>query len=265
MYRTCLQADQPIPEIAHKSFSPSKSSDSTEQRPRPRPIVNPTLIHWIPPSAAELERFRKKHPNFGSNFYQEFCGSKPRPVTEAVTPPMTSRAHSGTLPDSSPSTPIPHSSVTSPTGTAHHGDKAMAFSLSAMESTDEVSSSEISGAIGKDAKRLVSKPQELDADRAAEFKEHTTQGRKAARGDAECIIAKESEDEDPQQGSPVYERHGPSQEKAPDVRDANGDLAKPKQETSRPRTQAAWVTEAVAACQTNKKLDDYVSIAQDQD
>lgn len=116
------------------------------------------------------------------------------------------------------------------------------------------------------------------------FVEETARARQASREYNEAAMLEETGVEGLQNGSPVTQDPIVSQERGPDTREIGEDMTEPKpevespkkqialderktehsnaeeetsvmkQEARSPRTQAVWVTEAVAACQANKKV-----------
>jgi hypothetical protein len=121
--------------------------------------------------------------------------------------------------------------------------------------------------------------------RAAEFESEAASARQASREATEATLNKDSDVEDLQHKSPGHlkEQIAPqerdpnaqdpsedmaeatseatplrdqtvAQEHRPEAQDEGEDMAESKPEVTPLRLQAAWVTEAVAACQANKKV-----------
>lgn len=192
--------------------------------------------------------------------------SMTEPRTVERTPPLSasiSRAQYSTSPTSppfSPLTPVSLSPDSSPTEMACDENEPI---IDIDLAVSEVSLSEMPAAID-------------------EFEKHTSQARDLSRKEKEVEIAsgKDSGIEDLQLNTPgpeiqaatqerdpteegMAESKGEatpsrvqivSQERLPEAQNEGEDPAEPEQEITPTRQQAAWVTEAVAACQANKKV-----------
>lgn len=118
---------------------------------------------------------------------------------------------------------------------------------------------------------------EMSQERTAEFEEYTAQAREASRKDSgtehlqhnspglqKKHIAPQERDlniKDPREGTTEPQREATplqaqlvSQEQRPGAQSTEEDTMGPQREVTPPRKQAVWVTEAVAACQANKKV-----------
>lgn len=119
---------------------------------------------------------------------------------------------------------------------------------------------------------------EPEHDRTLEFEEHTTQARESSRKDVETAedsgieglqptpgpriqTASQERDQNPREdmigstGEATSSRDQTvSQERQSEAQDAGGGLTESKPKAMPSRAQVAWVTEAVAAVQANKKV-----------
>ena len=132
-------------------------------------------------------------------------------------------------------------------------------------------------AMDEDVEMPVNEPTEPEHDRTLEFEEHTTQARESSRKDVETAedsgteglqltpgpkiqIASQERDQDPREdmiGST-------SEATQPKAQDTVGDSTESKPKGVPSRAQAAWVTEAVAAVQANKKVRSWTSFVEDK-
>lgn len=134
-------------------------------------------------------------------------------------------------------------------------------------------------AMDEDLGMPINKPTEPQHDRTLEFEEHTTQARESSRKDVETTkdtgvedlqhnspepkiqTASQERDQDPREdmigstGEATSSRDQTvSQKRQSEAQDAGGGLTESKPKAVPSRAQAAWVTEAVAAVQANKKV-----------
>lgn len=143
-------------------------------------------------------------------------------------------------------------------------------------------------AMDEDVEMPVNEPTEPQHDRTLEFEEHTTQARESSRKESETAedsgteglqptprpkiqIASQERGQDPREdvigstGEATSSRDQTvSQERQSEAQDAGGDLTESKPEAVASRAQAAWVTEAVAAVQANKKVRSWTSFVGDK-
>ena len=99
-----------------------------------------------------------------------------------------------------------------------------------------------STAIGVNAGLLEDEPREPEHDRTVEFEQHTAHARELSRKGSNTGEATPSRNQ------------SVSQERRSEAQNEGEDLTESKPEAMSSRTQAAWVNEAVAACQANKKV-----------
>jgi len=196
----------------------------------------------------------------------------------------TSRIHTPPSPSFSDITPSPYCTDPSPTDTVRDEDKVMALYQPDTVLAEEVLPGEMSTATGEDVELQVDDLTEPNRKRTTELEIHTTQSRKSSRQDIESATVEDSGVEnlqhnspgsgeqiepperdsnapDPTEGMTVAKREATpctdrtrSPERRKEAQIAGEDLAEPKPEATPSRIQAGWVTEAVAACQANKKV-----------
>lgn len=94
------------------------------------------------------------------------------------------------------------------------------------------------------------------SDRIAEFEEETARTRQAAREDATKNDAKQNEGEGSDCALNGHEDHNDPPERKEDAQNVGEDgfPRSPGQEVTPLRVQASWVSDALSACQANKKV-----------
>lgn len=113
---------------------------------------------------------------------------------------------------------------------------------------------EQSDVVANDAKMLLSEAPEYDRDRTAEFEEQTARERQTHGENVEAMTTQGTNGEGLPHSSPEHEPHITSQERGLYAHNAREEMVEPKREATPLSPQAAWVTEAVIACQANKKV-----------
>ena len=122
-------------------------------------------------------------------------------------------------------------------------------------------------AMDEDVEMPVNEPMEPQHDRTLEFEEHTTQARESYRKDSETAEDSAAEALQPTPGPKVQTASQKRDENQSEdmigsigeatqskAQDTVGDSTESKPNGVPSRAQAAWVTEAVAAVQANKKV-----------
>jgi hypothetical protein len=194
---------------------------------------------------------------------------------------------SPTSPTFSDLTPTPEGPTLSPTTLSRNGYGDMELLQSDSTLADpEALPSEMTTAIDGEARISVDEAMELSQERTTEFEDYTTQVKEASRQEVDSASAKDSgvEGDDQHNNSPRrktqiasqvrdHNAQDPreataeampeampsrdqtvSQEHRPEAQNEGADLTEAKPEATPLRLQAAWVTEAVAVCQANKKV-----------
>ena len=189
-------------------------------------------------------------------------------TAERTSPPSTSRAHHSPPFFSLTTTLL--SPTSSLTNNPRAGETPMMHVQPGMASDDELTPRETTAMEG-DAEMLVDEP--TGPEQLTEFGEHTAQARELFRKNCgvedlqhhspEMKSASQERDpnkQDPREDMPQLKGKATSrgpirlQERRPGAQDEGEDLAESKPEATPCRTHAAWVGEAFAACQANKKV-----------
>jgi type IV secretory pathway VirB10-like protein len=161
--------------------------------------------------------------------------------------PPNSPVHSSTSPALFPCKTAPNSPIHSSTDTTHNKTEATTLLQPDIDLAADSLLTDMSTVIEDDAKMMLGEPSEHNRDRAAEFEA-------ATRDDAETMAAEDSGIEGLQHGSLAKKKQVTQQEQNAGAQDATEASVEPKRETTPPRSQAAWVNEAVIACRANTKV-----------
>lgn len=98
--------------------------------------------------------------------------------------------------------------------------------------------------------------QQTESDRMAEFEEATARARQAARNDPAKTDTEQPEGEGSKRALTGHEAYSDSPEPREDAKNGGEDIIPPnsEQDATPVRVQAPWISDAVSACQTNKKV-----------